>query len=292
MTDPFLYARHGRLSLHASDVLPVHVRSALVRWIWPSTAPRIFADICGYLRLVSSDEHMYLLRGICMHYKIHNFHLILGLNYAYIFPGVGTASDSESIYLSLYICVCIYIYGCPVPKRQVCFYAPFSIERCWFYNEIASIQPGAIAAYGLGNAHGGSCVSYWRILISYWRILISHWEMAAFPLINVDFMIKTAWGLCCCWCTLAIELGYISGSGWALTPPGRCCGQVRCQSSSSMYIQNNDFSIRNCRHDMLRGGDDFVWDRPVSKDDEFRIKNEELRIKMMNLVLKNDRFCI
>ena len=43
---------------------------------------------------------------------------------------------------------------------------------------------------------------------------------------------------------------------------------------------------------MLRGGDDFVWDRPVSKDDEFRIKNEELRIKMMNLVLKNDRFCI
>ena len=31
----------------------------------------------------------YLLRGICIHNKSHNLPLILGLNYAYIFPGVG-----------------------------------------------------------------------------------------------------------------------------------------------------------------------------------------------------------
>ena len=32
----------------------------------------------------------YLLRGICIHNKTHNLHLILGLNSAHIFPGVGT----------------------------------------------------------------------------------------------------------------------------------------------------------------------------------------------------------
>ena len=31
----------------------------------------------------------YLFRGICLHSKSHNFHLTLGLNYPYIFPGVG-----------------------------------------------------------------------------------------------------------------------------------------------------------------------------------------------------------
>ena len=35
----------------------------------------------------------YLLRGICIHNKSHNLHLILGLNYAYIFPGVGTSGS-------------------------------------------------------------------------------------------------------------------------------------------------------------------------------------------------------
>ena len=36
---------------------------------------------------------MYLLRGVCIrvHNKSHRFHLILGLNYAYLFPGVGYA---------------------------------------------------------------------------------------------------------------------------------------------------------------------------------------------------------
>ena len=33
-----------------------------------------------------------LLRGICIHNKSHNLPLILRLNYAYIFPGVGMSS--------------------------------------------------------------------------------------------------------------------------------------------------------------------------------------------------------
>ena len=45
-----------------------------ILWVWRPVPP--------------SDE--YLLRGICIHNKSHNFHLILGLNYVYIFPGVGT----------------------------------------------------------------------------------------------------------------------------------------------------------------------------------------------------------
>ena len=59
------------------------------------------------LRVVSPDvlpldEHgrsfrMYLLRGICtcIHNKSHNLHLILDLNYAYMFPGVGTTRESR-----------------------------------------------------------------------------------------------------------------------------------------------------------------------------------------------------
>ena len=35
-----------------------------------------------------ATEWMYLLRGICIHDKSHNFQLILGLNCVYIFPGV------------------------------------------------------------------------------------------------------------------------------------------------------------------------------------------------------------
>ena len=34
-------------------------------------------------------DRSYLRRGICIHNKSHNFHLILGLIHAYIFPGVG-----------------------------------------------------------------------------------------------------------------------------------------------------------------------------------------------------------
>lgn len=30
-----------------------------------------------------------VLRGTCIHNKIHNLHLIFGLNFPYIFPGVG-----------------------------------------------------------------------------------------------------------------------------------------------------------------------------------------------------------
>ena len=40
-------------------------------------------------------EHEYLLRGTYIHNKRHNLPLILGLNYAYIFPGVGTRSSSR-----------------------------------------------------------------------------------------------------------------------------------------------------------------------------------------------------
>ena len=43
---------------------------------------------------VTFEMFKYLLRGICVHLichnKSHNLHLILGLNYAYIFPGAGT----------------------------------------------------------------------------------------------------------------------------------------------------------------------------------------------------------
>ena len=31
-------------------------------------------------------HYVYLLRGICIHNKSHNLHLVLGLNYVYIFP--------------------------------------------------------------------------------------------------------------------------------------------------------------------------------------------------------------
>ena len=34
-------------------------------------------------------DRSYLLRGTYIHNSIPIFHLILGLNYAYIFPGVG-----------------------------------------------------------------------------------------------------------------------------------------------------------------------------------------------------------
>ena len=40
---------------------------------------------------LESVEGLYLLRGICIHNKSHNLHLLLGLNYAYTFPGVGTS---------------------------------------------------------------------------------------------------------------------------------------------------------------------------------------------------------
>ena len=35
----------------------------------------------------------YILRGISIHNNSHNLPLILGLNYAYLFPGVGTTSS-------------------------------------------------------------------------------------------------------------------------------------------------------------------------------------------------------
>ena len=38
--------------------------------------------------LVLPEGHEYLLRGICIHNKSHNFHLIWGLKCVYIFPGV------------------------------------------------------------------------------------------------------------------------------------------------------------------------------------------------------------
>ena len=36
----------------------------------------------------------YLLRGICIHNKSNNLYLILGLNYAYIFPGAGRVNHA------------------------------------------------------------------------------------------------------------------------------------------------------------------------------------------------------
>ena len=39
-----------------------------------------------------AKKYLLHFRGICMHNKRHNLHLILGLNFAYIFTGVGIAS--------------------------------------------------------------------------------------------------------------------------------------------------------------------------------------------------------
>ena len=41
---------------------------------------------------ISLQKHFpkYLRQGICIHNISHNLYLILGLNCAYIFPGVGT----------------------------------------------------------------------------------------------------------------------------------------------------------------------------------------------------------
>ena len=44
---------------------------------------------------------MYLLRGICINTKSHNYHLILGLNYAYIFPPVVGTYTHPTLTVSL-----------------------------------------------------------------------------------------------------------------------------------------------------------------------------------------------
>ena len=46
---------------------------------------------------------MYLLRGICIHNTSHNLHLILGLNYTYISPGVGIYRGRSRSY-SCFLC--------------------------------------------------------------------------------------------------------------------------------------------------------------------------------------------
>ena len=52
--------------------------------------PGIFHEYVVRAGLHSYDQS-YLLRGICIHSKSHNLPLFLGLNYAYLFPGVGTS---------------------------------------------------------------------------------------------------------------------------------------------------------------------------------------------------------
>ena len=49
--------------------------------------PRVLAMIVAQ---IGAGFSVYLLRGICIHNKSHNLHLILSLNFAYISPGVGT----------------------------------------------------------------------------------------------------------------------------------------------------------------------------------------------------------
>ena len=42
-----------------------------------------------------------LLRGICLHNRSHNLHLIVGLNCIYIFPGVGIRGSAHGHWTSL-----------------------------------------------------------------------------------------------------------------------------------------------------------------------------------------------
>ena len=62
---------------------------------------------------------MYLLRGICIHNHFHIFHLFLGLNYAYVFPGVGT----PGLYSPAGVCS-------PCADLGTHFMAPAAATRC------------------------------------------------------------------------------------------------------------------------------------------------------------------
>ena len=45
----------------------------------------------AFSNMQDGPKRVYLLRGICIHNKSHNLHLIVGLNCVYMFTGVGTS---------------------------------------------------------------------------------------------------------------------------------------------------------------------------------------------------------
>ena len=57
-------------------------------------AMKQYSNMDALMQIINSNPDygvnvVYLLRGRCIHYKSHSLPLILGLNSAYIFPGVG-----------------------------------------------------------------------------------------------------------------------------------------------------------------------------------------------------------
>ena len=67
----------------------------MIFWTYPGACSVVdgFRVAKGFSAQKSADarRYSYFLRGISIHNNSHNLHLILALNYAYIFPFVGTS---------------------------------------------------------------------------------------------------------------------------------------------------------------------------------------------------------
>ena len=93
--DALMMSKMNILHLHLSDSQSFPLELSTGHGPNISAAARYSANE-SYSPKDIAELHTYLLRGTCLDNHFHIFHVILGLNYTYILPGVGTQRRGAS----------------------------------------------------------------------------------------------------------------------------------------------------------------------------------------------------